>query len=395
MGAPASYFIEVWTEYGIGMCIFFLRFFARATVVGIRNFQYDDYFALLGMVLWTIDNSLIDVMGKHGSFVGLNEQTAAALDEKTVKSYTIGSKALFVAWITYVSMIWCMKAVLLGLYNRITLGLWQHRLIKIMAVSCGITYIAFLLTHFLHCLPIQKNWQVKPYAGDACTLTTPNYLVVVTTNVLTDLGILSIPLPLLWAVKIPIHRKLIIAMLLCSGIFVICAAILRAVFSVGNIGDLSNAALWVSRETFTSSIATSIPAIKPLFSKHSWINSSRGKSSSNKNSRGLTFPWSKSGGNTTATLTSRMGNGYELSNVGKGKTTLGMKPLSDQGSEEYIMGRVRDEVDRGEAINKKIEVQVTHEYPGEGKQDSAITSAESISSIGEEAKSNETGSRWR
>jgi len=56
----------------------------------------------------------------YGSFVGLNEQTAAALSDETAARFEIGSKALFVAWISYVTLIWSLKASLLFFYSRLT-----------------------------------------------------------------------------------------------------------------------------------------------------------------------------------------------------------------------------------------------------------------------------------
>ncbi|KAI9735112.1 MAG: hypothetical protein M1834_001700 [Cirrosporium novae-zelandiae] len=325
-----SFDVEIWTEYGIGMLIFILRFLARWKVVGIKNFQADDYFALAGMIIWSVDSAFLYLLGEFGTFVGLNEETAEALDEKTVQNYTAGSKILFATWFTYLSVIWCMKGVLLSLYSRIT--------------------------------PIHKNWQVKPYAGDACTLTILNYVLFATLNIITDIGILAIPLPLIFQVKIPFHRKLIIALLLCSGIFVICAALLRAVLSIQAIHKVTIAALWAARETFVSAVATSLPAIKPLFTHARWIKSWKSNSNSNTKSHPKTskFPWSKSGNNTT-TITSKMGKPYELSSANANwssakKAPDGLDHVSETGSEEYIM----QNVDAG-IINRTIEVHVTTE----------------------------------
>lgn len=46
----SSTLVEQWVEYGIGMVVFFLRFFARYKVVGIGGFAYDDLFAFIAMV---------------------------------------------------------------------------------------------------------------------------------------------------------------------------------------------------------------------------------------------------------------------------------------------------------------------------------------------------------
>jgi hypothetical protein len=56
----------------------------------------------------------------YGSFVGLNEHTAAALSDEAAARLKIGSKALFVAWISYVTLIWSLNASLLFFYSRLT-----------------------------------------------------------------------------------------------------------------------------------------------------------------------------------------------------------------------------------------------------------------------------------
>ena len=46
-----------------------------------------------------------------------------------------------------------------------SLGLWQQKFVKVMAIASFVAYVAVILTLFGHCTPIQKNWQIKPYAG--------------------------------------------------------------------------------------------------------------------------------------------------------------------------------------------------------------------------------------
>lgn len=51
---------EAWTEYGLGVLILSLRYFARWKLVGFRNWQGDDYFALLALVFWTVGSLYAD-----------------------------------------------------------------------------------------------------------------------------------------------------------------------------------------------------------------------------------------------------------------------------------------------------------------------------------------------
>lgn len=51
------------------------------------------------------------LLGHYGTYVGLTKETAETLDAHTIEEYTKGSKALFVAWVCYATLIWSLKAV--------------------------------------------------------------------------------------------------------------------------------------------------------------------------------------------------------------------------------------------------------------------------------------------
>ena len=54
----------------------------------------------------------------------------------------------------------------------------------------------------------------------------------------TDLGMMAVPLPMLFQTNLPLGRKLILGVLFSSGTFVIICAILRAYYSLRNIDSL-------------------------------------------------------------------------------------------------------------------------------------------------------------
>jgi hypothetical protein len=65
----------------------------------------------------------------------------------------------------------------------------------------------------------------------------------------TDVAILSIPVPLLWKVKLPVGRKIAIGVLLCSGVFIIIATLLRCILSLQSIQGINISTIWAIRET--------------------------------------------------------------------------------------------------------------------------------------------------
>ncbi|OJD29680.1 sedlin protein [Diplodia corticola] len=267
MALPAI-LLEQWVEYPIGVLVVLLRLFARLYVVGWRNLYYDDLFAGLAMCLWTSEAVTIYLLNKYGTFIGLTTETADALTDVEAESLATGSKALFGAWMSYICLIWSLKTSVLFFYNRLTKGLKEQRLVRILGWFVGVSWCAMIMEILLQCRPVQKNWQIKPYAGDSCTLIYVRYYLLLILNVSTDVGLMAfIPAPILWKAQIPIRRKLLVALLLFSGIFIVAAAIIRCVMSVGEIRRIGTSGVWAIRETFVSIFAVNAPAIKPLFSR--------------------------------------------------------------------------------------------------------------------------------
>ncbi|KAG5978164.1 hypothetical protein E4U55_006333 [Claviceps digitariae] len=178
-----------------------------------------------------------------------------------------GSKCLFASWCIYISIVWTLKACMLFLYCRLTLDLKQRAQVNICAVICVVTYFASLLVTFLHCTPLKKKWQVYPYPGDSCALYVPNFYVITATNVITDILIVCIPLPLLWKVRLSWQKKLLCALWLCTGVCMIIATTLRCVLSLMQIHALNFRSVWTLREVFVGIIAANVPILGPCIAR--------------------------------------------------------------------------------------------------------------------------------
>ncbi|KAJ5503865.1 hypothetical protein N7463_006739 [Penicillium fimorum] len=307
---------ELFAEWAIGMVIIAIRIYARWKL-GKGKFYWDDICLGFATIFWTMHTVLLYLCNDvYGSNIGLNEKTAMEVPDNQVTALRTGSIDAFIAWISYICMVWSFKGVLMFLYNRLTLGLWQHRLTMIVGVFCVCTFIASLFFHIFVCEPVHKSWQVKPNAGDNCTIRPLNYIVIETLSITTDIAILTIPIPLVIAARIPLSQKLLLCLLFSSGIFVMVAAFLRAYYSVKDISQLATALGWASREALVSVITICAPGIKPLISSSHWFSS---KGSSNTTSqtpkRNILFTSSRSQGGNVCNR-----HPYELSSMGWGKS---------------------------------------------------------------------------
>lgn len=213
-----------------------------------------------------------------------------------------------------------------------------------------------------------------------------------TLNVITDFLILAVPVPLLWTLRVPIRRKIVISLLLCSGLFVIAAAIIRVALTLESNPSATNINRWGVRETIVGIVTINAPILRPMFTKKFW--SSEEGSLSYGTSRNL--DGGKSGG------VAPSGKGYELSSTvgknerassGDGKKSAawensrelsgddvesgvkrqrrvsGSTMVSVSGSEEYIMQSAKrnngQKQEMGMEVNVQTEFSVRSEHVGE------------------------------
>lgn len=267
-----SFLIEIWVWYVIGVITIFTRLGVRLRTVGWRSLAGDDYFALFSLAMYTADAFLVHICYHAGTNVDVPAALEPGLSDIEVARIVYGSKAQLAAWYTYTALIWCMKFMVLFFYKRLLAGTFQARLIRHFFWVCGATYIAVFLTITLGCHPFQANWQVRPLPSRQCTFKPQNFYVGAVLNVLTDAILLSLPVPMLWGLKVRLSKKIAVGALLSSGLFVIAAAIVRAVLTLGSTPSGLNINRWGVRETIVGILTVNMPILAPMFQKKFWIS---------------------------------------------------------------------------------------------------------------------------
>ena len=112
-------------------------------------------------------------------------------------------------WVTTTTLI---KLSILHLY----VGIFERPYFRAAAYTVGILsvlfWIAYVLTGFLVCRPLAFNWD-KTLHG-TCGNTTSQEIGSATINMVLDLSIVILPMPLLWTLQLPLKKKFML-----SGIF--------------------------------------------------------------------------------------------------------------------------------------------------------------------------------
>lgn len=266
--------IEMWTLYAIGVIITVLRTYARVKAVGFKNLRADDYLAWAAAVFYTTQTSLGYSIGAVAEGFANNgmtdaEREALSPSDPEFALRVIGSKIQVAGWSSYATLTFLLKMAVLVFYIRLTEGLGRRYRMRIW-IGFGLvggTFIASILTILLGCMPFHKYWQINPDPGNICEagVSLPIVWVTFSSNILTDIYLIMIPIPMLWSSTLRLYKKVLSTIVLGAGIFVLVAATLKTVYVLTdpvNGGQLAGS--WGIREIFVSILTTNLPMIFPL-----------------------------------------------------------------------------------------------------------------------------------
>ncbi|KAI2622725.1 hypothetical protein GGS26DRAFT_242269 [Hypomontagnella submonticulosa] len=272
--AMLQFTIEAWTLLAIGILVTMLRTYARIKAVGVRGLQADDYLVWVGAIFYAVETSLAYSVGAVAQGLANNAMTdeqraTLSPDSAEFKTRVIGSKIQLAGWSSYSVLLWSLKASLLVFYMRLTAGLKRSYLIRIY-IGFGLlaaSFVTILMNLFLACRPFHKYWQINPDPGNVCQPAISNQVIWVylSMNVVTDLYLISIPVPMLWQSSLKPVKKFGLIILFSGGLFVVACAILRCALIVADtVNGAQLAGSWAVRETFVAVITTNLPMVFPL-----------------------------------------------------------------------------------------------------------------------------------
>lgn len=205
-----------------------------------------------------------------GGNIDVTASQVASLSSEDIRVLEMGSKMEFVTWYTYPGFVWVLKFCILFFYRRLTLGLTKERTLNLLFVFCGVTWAALIIAVSSTCRPFSNNWTIRPLPGEECIFRAQNFKALAALNISTDVAILTIPAPMIWHLRIPLWKRIGVTLLLCGGLFVISAAIIRAALTLTGTPSVLNINLWGYRETVIALLAVTAPVLSPLFRPGFW-----------------------------------------------------------------------------------------------------------------------------
>ncbi|GKT46613.1 uncharacterized protein ColSpa_06794 [Colletotrichum spaethianum] len=258
---------EGWSLYALGMAIILLRMLG-----GISRYQVDDYLEILAAVLFTILLVSLNIIINNGGSNLYPPEQFSIFTAFDIRARTTGSKVVLVSEQAMLNVIYVLKACVLILYTRLTLGLAAQRFVRYLSVYVAVGWTATQIMMFAACRPFSGYWAIPP--PDPQCATFEQYAILQGWfNISSDVLMLLVPLPLVFRMEIAWRQKAVLLFIFSLGLCVIVAALLTKIFNLSDPYS-PNYMLWYIREASVAVYVSNLPLIWPLLREwFPWLRS--------------------------------------------------------------------------------------------------------------------------
>lgn len=168
------------------------------------------------------------------------------------------------------------KLSVLLFYKRVFRGNTFNTAVWTMISIVGVWFVAFFFANLLQCYPISLNWKASGAQVNSCINTNVMYLAQAWTDVITDVMILSLPIPCIWALQMPARHKVGVTAIFLLGVLTVLAGVAKLaafyqVIALARGGDFditwyeTGGVLWISVESALGVVGACLPLLRPLF----------------------------------------------------------------------------------------------------------------------------------
>lgn len=231
-----------------------------------KKLQIDDFLVLFAMVTDTILMAFMHVVSNMSSNLIAPNENLSTFTLEEIKERIYGSKLVLVVEQMQILTIWLIKACLLIMYNRMTMLLPQHKIVKFIAAYVALGFLVMEILYFgVWCRPFHEYWAV-PTDNKQCSAAIHHLITNAVFNISSDIMIILIPMPLLFKVRLPAKNKAILGGVFCIGTFTIIAAALNKYYSFSH-PFAPDWTIWYLRESYTAILCANLPFTWPILQR--------------------------------------------------------------------------------------------------------------------------------
>ncbi|KAI1321110.1 hypothetical protein F5Y16DRAFT_413844 [Xylariaceae sp. FL0255] len=224
----------------------------------------DDYTILSSLTFASVTDIIL-IIGCHYGY-GMHAASLTAAER-----YRASRSTFYISQITYKTSINLTKASILLLYLRIFSSVhWMRYTCISLLVCIGAYCVAADLATIFQCEPIVAAFDKTIADGEKrCINNGIFWLANAGFSIITDVIILLIPMPLVYALQVPRMQKTALVLVFALGTFVVTTSILRTTTlevqatSADPLYDVSST-MWTLIEMSVAIISACLPQIRPV-----------------------------------------------------------------------------------------------------------------------------------
>ncbi|KAM3078588.1 hypothetical protein ACMFMG_006458 [Clarireedia jacksonii] len=155
--------------------------------------------------------------------------------------------------------LWAIKYSISIFLRSLTGQIWQrfhHKLLRYLHILLTVTFLATVISDLTQCHPFTHYWQVTPDPGPQCRQGYAYIFTLGSLNILTNLALILLPIPLILKSRLPTSRKLSVILRLALPFLGIILTIYQLPQVISHHGDQRLRSLIASFDillaTFTS-----------------------------------------------------------------------------------------------------------------------------------------------
>ncbi|KAI9824923.1 MAG: hypothetical protein M1832_001528 [Thelocarpon impressellum] len=302
-----------------------LRLYTKAKIV--RVYGLEDVAVLLAWIFCVVNASIILYQNQNGQ--------GEHIWDVTLSKYVRYSKYSLTSIALYLHTMMFAKVAILLVYRRLSPKPGFRVVVDFVMCAVVVFNIVMLLGFVIGCRPLAKAWDPRIVGGD-CVSRAHLFMATCSFNVVSDLVILVLPIPMLASIQMPIRQKVTLGALFGLGSLTCIACILKLkyrfqiLYTTDPTWDSLLTRLCILCETHLAVICGCLMVMRPFLRRHvpfllgsaSWRPvAGRGQQAS--------LPWYK--GSYASTIWSKVSRSQGMSSLG---TSIGEDVERGAGSVE-------------------------------------------------------------
>ncbi|KAM0430954.1 hypothetical protein ACHAPT_005588 [Fusarium lateritium] len=228
-----------------------------------RKWDVETVFVILAWALGNVDNALLGLTWVNGT-MGVHTW------EMSIDQYNLFNKILLVATIDFALFTGFSKLSLVLFYRHLSPQTWWKRCTYVVIGLIIVYNTSIFFAIILSCHPFKRHWDVRVTEG-SCGQKIGIWMTTATMGIITDMILLTMPIPMVWGLQLPKRQRIGIIMFFFIGIGTLLTCVLRLIqfiptlYSPDATWDIAPTQLWIFPETSLLVICPCLTTLRRFF----------------------------------------------------------------------------------------------------------------------------------